>query len=212
MINLHHYFITGIGTDVGKTLVSAIFCEGLQANYYKPIQAGSLATTDAHTVQNLVTKPITFYKSTYRFKLGASPHLAAQEENVVINLDEINTPNTTNNLIIEGAGGLLVPINNTQTILDIIKKLHLPVVLVSQHYLGSINHTLLSYELLKANNITIAGIVFNGESNPSTENFILNYTGLNCLLRIQLHAHITKDVVSKYANELMLNLNRVAKL
>jgi dethiobiotin synthetase len=202
----HHYFITGIGTNVGKTLVSAIFCEALQASYYKPIQAGSLATTDAHTVQHLITKPIVLHESAYTLKLAASPHLASQEEGIVINLNEINAPNTALNLIIEGAGGILVPINTTQTILDVIKKINVPVVLVSQHYLGSINHTLLSYELLKVNTIPIAGIVFNGDSNPSTESYILNYTGLHCMLRIQQHAHITKDVVSMYARKLALKL------
>jgi dethiobiotin synthetase len=196
---LHRYFITGIGTNVGKTIVSAIFCEAYSAQYYKPIQAGELHSTDAHTVQQLVTQPIAVYPSTYALRTAASPHLAAQLDNVTINLNKIQLPTTTHNLVVEGAGGLLVPVNNTQTMLNIVTHLQLPVVLVSQHYLGSINHTLLSYELLRAHNVPIAGIVFNGVANPSTEEFILNYTQLPCLLRIAQHPVITKQVVMDYA-------------
>ncbi len=199
----HQYFITGIGTNVGKTLVSAIFCEAYNANYYKPIQAGELHSTDAHTVQQLVTRPITIYDSAYALATPASPHLAASIDGVTIDLTNITMPNTTNNLIVEGAGGLLVPINSTQTILDIVKKINLPVVLVSQHYLGSINHTLLTYELLCKHNITIKGIVFNGVTNPSSESFILHYTQLPCLLRIAQHTSITPQLVQHYAQQLL---------
>ncbi|MEQ1732532.1 MAG: dethiobiotin synthase [Bacteroidia bacterium] len=199
----HQYFITGIGTNVGKTLVSAIFCQAYAAHYYKPIQAGELTSPDALTVQNLVTAPINFYDSTYNLHTPASPHLAAQLDGVTINLANIHLPTTTHNLIVEGAGGVLVPINETETTLALIIKLNLPVVLVSQHYLGSINHTLLTYEMLCKHNIPVKGIVFNGTPNPSSEAFILNYTQLPCLLRIAQHDCITPQIAEKYAQELL---------
>ncbi len=200
---LHQYFITGIGTNIGKTLVSAIFCQAYKAHYYKPIQAGELTNPDALTVQNLVTAPITFYDSTYNLHTAASPHLAAQLDGVTIQLGNINLPSTTHNLVVEGAGGVLVPINDTETTLALIIKLNLPVVLVSQHYLGSINHTLLTYEILCKHNIPIKGIVFNGVANPSSEAFILNYTQLPCLLRIAQYHCITPQIVAKYTQELL---------
>jgi dethiobiotin synthetase len=200
---LHQYFITGIGTNVGKTLVSAIFCQAYTAHYYKPIQAGELTSPDALTVQNLISAPITFYDSAYALRTAASPHLAAQLDDVTINLANIHLPITTHNLIVEGAGGVLVPINETETTLALMVKLNLPVVLVSQHYLGSINHTLLTYEVLCKHNIPIKGIVFNGVPNPSSEAFILNYTQLPCLLRIAQHDSITPQIVEKYAQELL---------
>ncbi len=198
------YFITGIGTNVGKTIASAILTEALQADYWKPVQAGDLHHTDTHKVQSLIsnTKSV-FYPETYCLNTPASPHAAAKIDGIKIDLAKFIIPQTKNNLIIEGAGGLMVPLNSKDLAIDLISQLNLEVILVSQNYLGSINHTLLSLELLKSRNIPVKGIIFNGETTPETENFILQHSGLPCLLRINLEQEITKAVILKYAKQII---------
>jgi dethiobiotin synthetase len=194
-----NYFITGIGTDVGKTVVAAILTEALEADYWKPIQAGDLENSDTIKVQKLISNSKTvFHKEAYRLTQPMSPHAAAKIDNIVIYFDKIVTPQTNNNLIIEGAGGLMVPLNNNQLISDLIKTLDIETILVSQNYLGSINHTLLSIETLKQKGIKIKGIIFNGDENKETEEYILNYTGVKFLGRINNHPTINKDVVLSY--------------
>lgn len=198
---MNNYFITGIGTNIGKTIVSAILTEALETDYWKPIQAGDLENTDTNKVENLITnKKTVFHKEAYCLSQPLSPHASAKIDNTEINLAKINLPTTSNNLIIEGAGGLLVPLNNKDLIIDLIKKLNAEVVLVSQHYLGSINHTLLSIESLKTRKIPIKGIIFNGDENKATEQFILNYSGVKFLGRIKHHNSINKEVVLTYKN------------
>ena len=193
-------FITGIGTDIGKTLVSAILTEKLQADYWKPVQAGSLDHTDTDEVKGLISNSKSkFHPESYRLQTPASPHYAAEKEGIVINLDKIILPKTENTLIIEGAGGIMVPLNEKELVLDLIEKLGAEVVLVSKNYLGSINHTLMSYEVLKNRKLNIAGIVFNGESTPASEDYILKYTGLKCLGRIPLAKQIDKNFVMQCA-------------
>jgi len=205
-MNPQKYFITGIGTNVGKTIASAILTEALKANYWKPVQAGDLNQTDTHTVQSLVSNTQTvFYPEAYRLNTPASPHAAAKIDGIEIKLSDFKLPETQSNLIIEGAGGLMVPLNDTHLVVDLITYLNVEVILVSQNYLGSINHTLLSIEFLKAKNIPIKGIIFNGINTPETENFILNYSGLPCLLRIGLEDKFTKETVLKYAEKVTLN-------
>lgn len=195
-------FVTGIGTDVGKTVVAAILTEALEADYWKPIQAGDLDDSDTIKVKKLVSNSKTiFHQEAYQLTEPMSPHAAAKIDKVTIDLNEIKIPETENNLIIEGAGGLMVPLNDNDLILDLIQKLAIEVVLVSQNYLGSINHTLLSIGILKARNIKIAGIIFNGNTNEETEQYILNYTGLTCLGRVSQHGTINKDVVLSYKNQ-----------
>ncbi len=199
------YFITGIGTNIGKTVVSAILTEALEADYWKPIQSGDLETSDSLKVQNLISNQKTIiHPEAYRLNQAMSPHAAAKIDNVTIDLAEIIMPKTNNNLIIEGAGGLMVPLNDKDLIIDLIKKLNVEVILVTQNYLGSINHTLLSLESLKARKIKVKGIIFNGESNMETENFILSYTGIKCIGRIQQHELITKEMVLSYKNQIHL--------
>lgn len=196
------YFVTGIGTDVGKTVIAAILTESLEADYWKPIQAGDLDNSDTIKVMNLVSNTKTvFHKEAYQLTEPMSPHAAADIDGITINIDEVQLPITNNNLIVEGAGGLMVPLNDKDLIIDLIKKLNLEVVLVSQNYLGSINHTLLSVEVLKAKGIKIAGIIFNGEKNEATESYILNYTGLICLGYVSQHKTINKEVVLSYKNQ-----------
>lgn len=192
-------FITGISTDVGKTIVSAIITEALQADYWKPIQAGDLDTSDSHRIQSLLSNTKTqIHPNSYALKTPASPHLAAAIDGITIDLQKITEPITENHLVIEGAGGIFVPLNDSQSVIDLIQPDH-KVIVVSRHYLGSINHTLLTIEALQHRNIAVAGIIFNGEENPSSETIILNRTGINCIGRIEQEPYFDQNVVSEYA-------------
>lgn len=193
------YFITGISTDVGKTVVSAIVTEALEADYWKPVQAGELARTDLHKIKEWVSNSKTkFHESPYNLKTPMSPHAAAKIDGVEITKEQMIRPKTKNDLVIEGAGGLLVPLNDMETVADLIIPTD-KVIVVSRHYLGSINHTLLTVENLKARNLDILGIVFNGEEHPSTENIIEKMTGLPILGRIDEEPYIDNNVISEYA-------------
>lgn len=195
-------FITGIGTDVGKTVVSAILTEALEADYWKPIQAGDLDNSDSIKVQNLISNENTVIHSEgIKLNSPMSPHAAAEIDNVEIKLSDFKLPETNNNLVVEGAGGLMVPLNDKDLIIDLIKELEIEVVLVSQNYLGSINHTILSINALKNRGIKVLGIIFNGEKNSDTEKYILNYSGLTCLGRIQQHDSINQEVVLSYKSQ-----------
>ena len=138
------FFVTGISTDVGKTIVSAIITEALNADYWKPIQAGELLNSDRLTVERLISnKNSVVHESSYELHTPMSPHAAAEIDKIKVERSKINAPETENHLVIEGAGGLLVPINDSETILDLIRP-DFRVIVVSRHYLGSINHTLLT--------------------------------------------------------------------
>ena len=200
------YFVTGIGTEVGKTIAAAIVTEALQADYWKPIQAGDLDHSDTHKVKELISNEKTaFHSNSFALKTPMSPHAAAEIDGVQISSKAINEPQTENELVIEGAGGLLVPISNTETILDLIKPDH-KVILVSRHYLGSINHTLLSVEALRSRGLNCFGIIFNGNENPSTEKIIEEMTGTPVLLRIKEEENFGKQKISEYAEKLKQNL------
>ena len=199
-------FITGIGTDIGKTIVSSIIVEALKADYWKPIQSGDLSFTDTMQVQSLITNTTSvFHQESYKFVNPLSPHAAAALEDTRIDLERIKSPETTNNLIIEGAGGLLVPLNDKHFIIDLITHLDAEVILVSRNYLGSINHTLLTYEALKQRNIKIKGLIFNGNENLATENSIINYTKLPVLLSVNQETILTKEIVAAYAKSFLTN-------
>jgi dethiobiotin synthetase len=195
------YIIAGIGTEIGKTFISSILTEALQADYWKPIQSGALDFTDTDTVKNLISNTKTvFHQEAYRLNEPMSPHAAAAIDGVEIELSKFELPQTNNHLIVELAGGIMVPLNDRETNIDLIKKLNIPVILISKNYLGSINHTLLSVEVLKMINISVKGLIFNGEQNKSSEDFILNYTKLECLGRVTFEENIDKSVVKKWAN------------
>ena len=196
------YIIAGIGTEIGKTFISSILTESLQADYWKPIQSGALDFTDTDTVRSLISNDKSvFYPETYRLNQPMSPHAAAAIDGVRIEISKFELPQTDNHLIIELAGGIMVPLNDQETNLDLIKKLNIPVILVSKNYLGSINHTLLSVEVLKMNNIEVKGLIFNGEQNKYSEDFILNYIKLECLGRVIFEENINKNAVRKYAEQ-----------
>lgn len=202
---MNKYFVTGIGTGIGKTLVSAILTEKLKADYWKPIQSGDLDTSDSITINGLISNPQTIiHPESYRLTQPLSPHLSARLDGVNIDLDKINTPLTDNDLIIEGAGGLMVPLNEDELIIDLIKKLEVEVILVSQNYLGSINHTLLSVNLLKQYEIPIKGIIFNGEENTETERYILQYAKIKKLASIPNFSDIDKEKVKAAGQNLSI--------
>ncbi|MEI6816054.1 MAG: dethiobiotin synthase [Bacteroidota bacterium] len=191
-------FVTGIGTDVGKTVVSAVLVEKLKADYWKPIQAGHLNNSDSRIMQELITNEKThFHSEAYCFSNPVAPILAAEMDGMKINMSKIKMPETRNNIIIEGAGGLMVPLTPKSMIVDLIAALDAEVVLVSKNYLGSINHTLLSIELLKQRKLTITGIIFNGLPNEESEKYILNYSGIRCLGRIKHAPKLTQDFIIK---------------
>lgn len=199
------YFITGIGTGIGKTLVSAVLIEKLKADYWKPIQSGDLDSSDSLTISSLISNTKTFiYPESYRLTQPLSPHLSARLDGIEIDLNQIKVPATENNLIIEGAGGLMVPLNETELIIDLIKKLDVEVILISQNYLGSINHTLLSINILKQYNIKIKGIIFNGGENLETERFILQYTKINKLGSVPNLNNIDKEKVVLAGHDLLI--------
>lgn len=202
---MKHIVVAGIGTEVGKTFISAILVEALQADYWKPVQAGGLEWTDTDTVRSLVSNPKSFFHpEAYRLTAPMSPHAAARIDGVEIDPGKLMLPSTENILITELAGGLMVPLNDGYLNLDLIKRWKAGVVLVSRNYLGSINHTLLSIEVLKRHNVELLGLVFNDARNPSTEDFILNYTGVHCLARMEREAEMNKDTVRRYASQIKI--------
>jgi dethiobiotin synthetase len=199
------YFVTGISTEVGKTMASAILVEALQGDYWKPIQAGELDHSDTHKVERLVSnKQSKFHPNSFALKTPMSPHAAAEIEGVSITLKDIKAPKTKNHLVIEGAGGLLVPINNTQTILNLIKPEY-HVIVVSRHYLGSINHTLLTVNLLKEKGFQVS-LIFSGNEHKTTEAIIKKMTKVPIIGRIDEEPYFDKNVVLEYAERFKDNL------
>ena len=192
------YFVTGIDTDSGKTLVSAILCDALEADYWKPIQAGTPADKD--TVRDLISNRTTvIHPETYFLKTAASPHAAAKIDGVEIKISNIIRPKTNSDLIIEGAGGCLVPLNDHEFVIDLAQHFDAEVILVADLYLGSINHTLLTFRELSQRKLKVKGIIFNGVSNSESERIILHHTQLKCLLRIDRKEKLDRDIVKKYA-------------
>lgn len=199
-------FITGIGTDVGKTIASAIVTQALEADYWKPIQAGDLDNSDSHKIQRYIANDKTvIHENSYKLNTPASPHLAANIDGITIDLKKITEPKTKNHLVIEGAGGLLVPLNDKDCIVDLIQKDY-KVIVVSRHYLGSINHTLLTFEALKNRKIEVAGIIFSGDENQSTEEIILSKTGAKLIGRIDNEPYFDSNVIQYYADKFRENL------
>ncbi|MEI7595445.1 MAG: dethiobiotin synthase [Bacteroidota bacterium] len=195
------YFVTGIGTGVGKTIVSAILVEMLKADYWKPIQSGDLENSDTLKVANLVSNNSTiFFKEQFRLNTALSPHASAKIDGIEIKLSDFKIPETENNLIIEGAGGLMVPINQKPDLMiDLMKHLDVEVILVCSNYLGSINHTLMSINTLKQYGVKIKGIVFNGTENVDSESIIEKYSLIPVLFRVAQYENITKERFAKIA-------------
>lgn len=197
--------IAGIGTDVGKTVVSAIIVESLKADYWKPIQAGELRITDSHKVQDLITNQDSIiHPEAVKLSEPMSPHAAAKIDGVEVRVKLIDMPKADNTLIIELAGGLLVPLNQSETNLDLIKEWQLPVVLVVNFYLGSINHTLLSIGALKNAGSNLLGLLFCGEVNSESKEVILEISGCKDLGTIPQAKNIDRNFVSTMAEKIII--------
>ncbi len=192
------FFVTGIGTGVGKTLASAILCRALKADYWKPVQSGSIEGTDSDELRKLTGGQTHIFPETYLLREPLSPHAAAEKGNIVIDPTKLLIPKTNNNLIIEGAGGLMVPISSDGfTFGDLLQQWQIPVVLVSRHYLGSINHTLLSIDYCRSHHIPLAGLIFNGNDLLGNEKIICNISKSPILLRIPEMTEISAEKVDE---------------
>ena len=202
-----NYFITAIGTDSGKTLISAALAKALKADYWKPIQAGF--PTDSDTVKKLVNNEIHVHPEHIILETPASPHAAAAIENKVLRIKDINLPITNNSLIIEGAGGCMVPLNNKEMMIELAPYFNAEIILISNNYLGSINHTLLSVNLIKSRGYSIKGIIFNGPANKATEDVILEYTKLPCIYKIPQLDNVSHQAINKLSQELSRRLNEL---
>jgi dethiobiotin synthetase len=192
--------VAGIHTGIGKTVCSAVMAQALGYDYWKPVQAGDLEASDSlfikHTVSNNRT---TIHQEAFCLTRAASPHYSAKEDGVAITLSAISIPSTEHHLIVETAGGVMTPLSDTLLNIDLIRHLNLPVVLVSNNYLGSINHTLLSVRALHHAGAQLLGIVFCGEEVTSTRQFILQYSGLPMLLSIPQFAPLDKEAIADFA-------------
>ncbi|MCB0428718.1 MAG: dethiobiotin synthase [Flavobacteriales bacterium] len=194
---MQKYFLTGIGTDIGKTIVAATLVEAWEADYWKPVQTGDLSFGDSRKVRSLLSNPKSkIHPEAVMLRNGISPHAAAPMDGTHIELKNFKLPETDNHLLIESAGGVMVPLNQKDLMVDLIEHLGCEVILVSRNYLGSINHTLLTVEFLNKRKIPIKGIIFNDETMyPACEEIILSYTGLPCIGRIPRLSDITPEVV-----------------
>jgi dethiobiotin synthetase len=180
-------FITGTDTGVGKTVISAMLTAGLEGFYWKPIQSGLDEMTDREWVCEKTELPDThFFNETYRLTVPLSPHEAARHDGVRIDLDSFNVPviPESEHLIIEGAGGVMVPLNEKHLMTDLMKKLGAPVLLVSRSSLGTINHTLLSLEQLRREGLDVMGVIINGPRNQGNREAIEHYGRIRVLAEI----------------------------
>lgn len=167
------YFVTGIGTSVGKTIVSAVLVKLWNAEYWKPIQSGDLESSDSLMLRALVGNELIVHPERYKLNTPASPHYSAEVDGVEISIQDFQLPETSGNLIVEGAGGMFVPINDQEFIIDLAEHLDLPVILVCSDYLGSINHSLLSFHSLNERGIAVEYIVLNGEFKESSRRILI---------------------------------------
>lgn len=203
---MRSYFVTGISTGVGKTISAAVLTEALQADYWKPVQTGPLSESDSLTVRQLISNSTSiFFPETWHFKEPASPHLAAAMENAVIDPADLRLPESTNKqLIIEGAGGLLVPLNDEKFVIDLAKQLDAEVILVCRNYLGCINHSLLSIDYLLRNNFRIKGLVLNGNFDPLAQKAIVGYAGIPVLARLPEMETVSREIIKQLAQQVDL--------
>ncbi len=199
-------FVTAIGTDVGKTIASAVLVEALAADYWKPVQSGLEDGTDTHTISGIVSNAeSTFHEEAYKLIAPMSPHQAAALEGVEIDASAIQLPKTDNTLIIEGAGGLLVPITRQFLMVDLIKQLDAEVVLVINHYLGSINHTMLSLKYLADEGFKVAGLIYNGERNEDNEQLYKEHFGLPVMFHIPQLTEVNQESIRTIAESISID-------
>lgn len=199
------YIVTGIHTNAGKTFVSAVLLAGTNCDYWKPIQTGVASEiSDTQWLKNIFGNSVFFHPERYVLPLPASPNIAADTENIVISIDDFDLPRSQRPILIEGAGGLLVPINTQHLLIDLFQKFLLPVILVSDLYLGAINHTLLSIEALQSRKIPIQGIIFNKTEDIPAMKTIEHYSGvknLGFIPRLEaIRQESLKETFHKYLN------------
>ncbi len=194
-------FITGTGTEIGKTVVTAWLCAHTGASYFKPIQTGFATDSDSETISNLAG--VTTHPECYKYLAPLSPLAAARKENSVINMSNILLPRA-DRLVIEGAGGVLVPITDILLTTDLIKHLKVPALVVAASGLGTINHTLLTLEALRARNIQTLGVIMNGDPNPENAELIEHFSGMPVLAQL--------PKISKLSKEALLTVPLPAKL
>jgi dethiobiotin synthetase len=203
-------FITGTDTGVGKTLVSAILLAGLNGYYWKPIQSGLEEMTDREWISENTGLPKThFFDETYKLTQPLSPHSAARHDGIRIDLDSFIMPDVpeSEHLIIEGAGGVMVPLNERHLMIDVMKRLAAPVLLVCRSSLGTINHTLLSLEQLRREELDVLGVIMNGPRNPENREAIEHYGRIKVLAEVEPLPFIDpltlKTIFFEYFNSLM---------
>lgn len=196
-------FITGIGTEIGKTVCSAVLTKYFNADYWKPVQSGDLDFSDRMKIKSWVGENTICHPETYRFQLAASPHQSAKEEGITIDLHEFKLPETSNNVIIEGAGGLMVPLNDHEFMIDLIEKLNIPVALVVRNYLGCINHALLSIMALHQRKIKLKYLIINGNFPFDTERIICeNIPSETTIIRIPDIENLTIENIESITKQL----------
>ena len=193
------FFVTGIGTGIGKTLVSAILVRALDADYWKPVQAGFENGTDSDLIRHYNPKSAVLPEA-YKLRLAVSPHIAAREEGVSISVTKIaeKMPSKNRNLIIEGPGGLMVPLNEIEFVIDLIKAIDTKVILVSRNYLGSINHSLMTSELCRQKGVSVTGWIFN-DQYLSYEEEIVSWSGFPKIASIPFSETLDESFVEKHA-------------
>lgn len=207
---MHKIIVTGSGPDIGKTVVSAILTTMLDGDYWKPIECGDREGSDTHVMSKLIdTTKHHIYSPAYSLKEPLSPHHSARLENIAIDPSCVLLPKTNRSLIIETAGGILTPLRTTFLNLYLFEPWQARWVVVSRHYLGSINHTLLTIEALKYRKIPILGIIFNGEPNPDSEEAILQNSGLPFLGRLLPEQTININIIQQYVEQWRTQLSAI---
>ena len=213
-------FITGTDTDVGKTIVSAGLCRAWPAHYWKPIQSGYqpikaynpsqpalnkniLPGTDNEVMSRFIPKEHIF-PSVYTLKEPLSPNQAAEIEKIHIQKEKIQIPKTDSNLVIEGAGGSLVPFNEKEDMTDLMKHLDCPVIIVARSTLGTLNHTFLTLSALRKKNISILGVIMVGPSHPGNKKDIEAIGKVSVLLELPLLDNLSADTLKSYFTKVPL--------
>lgn len=207
-------FITGIGTEIGKSVVSAIVVEALQADYWKPVQAGYALGTDSQFVKTMISNNVSrVFPETYKLTMPASPHLAAKTEGKAISLDRVAEhysiiSQASQLMIVEGAGGLMVPLNETEFIADLIKKLNARVIIVSRNYLGSINHSLLTAAACRAQGLEVMGWIFN-DRYLDYEQEVARWSGYPVIASIPRATQVNKAFILQQAKSVAEELKKL---
>ncbi|MFT4544668.1 MAG: dethiobiotin synthetase [Bacteroidia bacterium] len=201
-------FITGIGTDVGKTIASAVITKALEADYWKPVQCGDLDNSDSIKIARLTG--LKTLQEAFKLLAPMSPHAAAELEGAELNIGKISLPKSDKTIVAEGAGGVMVPLNLRETYLDMMVSLKLPVILVTRHYLGSINHTMLSWKVLKEAGLNVVALVVSGTEHKSTESYFATQMDVP-FIRINELEEVNSESIALEAERLKSNIKSLIK-